>query len=123
MIGIFSTLFVDFVYGIISSLIIALSLSGIMGLFGQMKDISQQVVIQMKIDKNKLPKVYSVQNTLITGTFGVSTVILGYLTDLVGVRQIFLLASTLMLCVFIIFYKHRQFFTLPSEADKERDIN
>lgn len=84
------------VFGLISAPWLALFISMIFGFATQIKDVAQQTITQTSVTHRLLPKVYSAQDTIISATFGLSTLLLGYLTDLLGVRFVFLFAAALL---------------------------
>lgn len=90
-IGIFT-----FLFGIISSPWIALMISCLFGIASQTKGITQQTIIQQSVVQRLLPKVYAVQDVLVTATFGISSLALGALTDMWGVRIAFIFAALLL---------------------------
>ncbi|PNZ26796.1 MFS transporter [Staphylococcus rostri] len=90
-IGIFT-----FLFGIISSPWIALMISCLFGIASQTKGITQLTIIQQSVVQRLLPKVYAVQDVLVTATFGISSLALGALTDMWGVRTTFIFAALLL---------------------------
>lgn len=95
--GLAGTSVITFWFGLTSVPLLALGLSAVIGIFTQMKDIAQTTVIQTHSPKHLLAKVYSAQDTLMTGLFGVSSLIVGYMTDLWNVRVSFIAAAGLLL--------------------------
>ncbi|GAA0596470.1 ryptide export MFS transporter [Virgibacillus siamensis] len=90
--------------------IIALILSILVGIFGQIKNIPQQTVIQTSVPKEKLSTVYTSLGAIGTGFFGIGSLIMGILADLVGVRLVFGLSGLLLALVCVIVFKNRELF-------------
>ncbi|WP_438825632.1 MFS transporter [Neobacillus drentensis] len=108
--GTLLTCVLTILFGITSFPVIALILSALIGLFGQLKNIPQQTIIQTSITKDQLATVYTSFGTISTGTFGISSLIMGVLSDYLGVRNVFVLSGILLSIVFVIAYKNRQLF-------------
>ncbi len=69
------------------------------GIFSQIKNIPQATAIQQKISHEKLASFYAATNVLYMGTFSVALVIMGYISDHVGVSFVFLISSLLLFVV------------------------
>ncbi|MEH6942237.1 MFS transporter [Bacillus sp. JJ722] len=104
-------------FGVTSYSIIALILSGLIGLFDQMKNISQQTLIQTSVPKERLATVYTSLSTISTGTFGIASLLMGILSDLFGVRTIFILSGILLAVVSFIAFKNRNLFSKTVQQD------
>ncbi len=87
-----------FLYGITSSGFIALFLCILMGPCYQIRDISQTTVLQSSVAPSLLSKMYTAHGALLSTASGLSMLSVGIITDLFGVRTIYILASTLILC-------------------------
>lgn len=110
MMGLCGSALVTLVFGISSSTVIALVFSVLIGILGQMKDITQQTIVQTSVKKHQLAKVYSAQGTLMAGVFGVASLGMGALADKFGVRFIFYLASGLLIVALLVaIVNHRRF--------------
>ncbi|TDL30868.1 MFS transporter [Jeotgalibacillus sp. S-D1] len=98
---------VTLVFGFLDNAFIALFLSAVFGFASQLKGIAQQTLIQTNVREALLPKVYSAQEAAYFASFGVSTLLFGYLTDLHGARFIFFLSAGLLLLssVLLILYR------------------
>lgn len=95
-------------FGLTSTPWMALVLSLLFGLVNQMKDVAQETLVQKSVVHRLLPNIYSAKDALITAIFGGSSLILGNLTDLFGVRFIFMLAATLLFISSIIVIINRK---------------
>lgn len=89
----------------------ALLCSLLIGLCGQLKNIPQQTIIQTSISKEKLPTVYTSLNVIVTGVFGLSSFMMGMLSEWYGIRVVFFLSASLLLLVSVIAYKNKTSFT------------
>jgi MFS transporter, DHA3 family, macrolide efflux protein len=106
--------FLSFLFTILFSLnsipIIALLLSLCVGLFGQIKKIPQQTVIQTSVSKEQLSTVYTSLGAIGTGIFGVGSLVMGVLADLFGIRIVFIISGLLLAVVSTIAHKNKQLF-------------
>ncbi|PQZ54009.1 MFS transporter [Bacillus sp. MYb209] len=87
-----------FLYGITSSGFIALFLCVLMGPCYQIRDISQTTVLQSSVATSLLSKMYTAHGTLLSTASGLSMLSVGIITDIFGVRTIYIIASFLILC-------------------------
>ncbi|TQR21005.1 MFS transporter [Psychrobacillus vulpis] len=94
-------------FGTTSHPLIALILSAGIGIFGQLKNIPQQTVIQRSVPTDKLVTVYTSMGTVTMGVFGVSSLCIGILADLVGVRAVFVISGLLLAAVSLIAFKSK----------------
>lgn len=101
---------VTILFSITSSPIIALLLSLGIGLFGQIKSIPQQTVIQSSIPKSKLSTVYTSLGAVSTGVFGVASLAMGIIADILGVRSVFLISGLLLAIVTLIVHRNKHLF-------------
>ncbi|MBM7703070.1 MFS transporter [Metabacillus iocasae] len=76
---------------------LALILSLSYGIANVLKAVGQDTLVQMSVSDSKLSKVYAAQESVIFGTFGLATLLMGYITDIYGPRFSFLLAGLLLL--------------------------
>lgn len=110
MTGTLLTCMFTFLFSINSFPIMALILSALIGLLGQLKNIPQQVIIQTSIPKEQLATVYTSFGTIATGTFGVASLVMGLLSDFLGVRSVFVLSGVLLAIVFVIVFNGKRLF-------------
>ncbi|KIX91487.1 MFS transporter [Staphylococcus microti] len=106
--GAFSSSIITFVFAHISLPWTTLIFSCLFGAVSQLKAITQQTLIQKSVIQSLLPKVYSVQDVLITATFGISSIIFGAITDIWGVKVTFIIASVFLFIstIYVIVNKH-----------------
>jgi MFS family permease len=119
----YTSTFVSFAFTLIFSVtsipIIALCLSALIGITGQLEGITQQTIIQRTVPSNRMAAVYSSLGALVTGTFGVSVLIMGAIAEHLGVRAVYLMASALLFIVSIIAYSARSVMTSPPVSQEE----
>ncbi|MBT2684839.1 MFS transporter [Bacillus sp. ISL-37] len=101
---------VTLLFSINSIPIAALLLSLFVGLFGQIKGIPQQTVIQTSVTKEKLSTVYTSLGAIGTGIFGVGSLVMGLLADLLGIRIVFMISGILLAVVSLIVFKSKHLF-------------
>ena len=109
-IGSFVSFLVTIMFGLNSSPMIALILSLFVGIFGQIKNIPQQSVIQTSVSKEKLSTVYTSLGAIGTGIFGISSLAMGILSDWLGIRIVFVISGIMLAIVSTIVLKNRQLF-------------
>ena len=109
-VGSFLSSFVTLLFSINTIPIISLILSLCVGIFGQMKNIPQQAVVQTSVTKEKLSTVYTSLGAIGTGIFGICSLVIGLLADLLGVRIVFIISGILLAIVSTIVHKNKQLF-------------
>src|SRR5690625_269905 len=108
-----STLFsfiVTILFGITSIPITALLLSLGIGLFEQIRSIPLQTIMQTSIPKEKLPTIYTSLGAVSTSVFGIASLMMGILSDLFGVRSVFLISGLMLAIVTVIVYRNKHLF-------------
>ncbi|SDI05370.1 Major Facilitator Superfamily protein [Planococcus glaciei] len=105
--GAVSSSLATILFGLNSLPLLALLLSFLVGVFGQIKNIPQQTVVQTSVPKNQLPMVFTTLGAIGTGTFGVASLMMGVLADAFGIRGVFVLSGILLAAVSLIAYKGR----------------
>jgi MFS transporter, DHA3 family, macrolide efflux protein len=93
----FSVSGITFWFGLNEWALLALALSFFIGVVEQMKSIGIDTLLQKEGAPEKLPKIYGAQSTLISFTFGVSSLLFGAIADMWDVRVAFYLSSFLLL--------------------------
>lgn len=76
---------------------IALVISMLLGVFGQLQLIAQLTVLQTQTDLDQLGQVFSVQSVLMTGAFGIATFIFGWIAESFGIENAFYFSALLSL--------------------------
>lgn len=95
---------VTFVVSINSNMWILLCLSGLVGIFGELKDIPQTALIQSRTDNKLLPNVFSSLTVLYTGTFSMASIFVSALSEQFGVRFVFVISSFLLVIVSVLLF-------------------
>ncbi|MCY9549509.1 MFS transporter [Lysinibacillus xylanilyticus] len=109
-VGSFASFLFTILFSINSIPMISLLLSLCVGLFGQIKKIPQQTVIQTSVSKEQLSTVYTSLGAIGTGIFGVGSLVMGVLADLLGIRIVFVISGLLLAIVSTIAHKNKQLF-------------
>lgn len=99
---------VTFVVSINSNMWILLCLSGLVGIFGELKDIPQTALIQSRTDNKLLPNVFSSLTVLYTGTFSMASIFVSALSEQVGVRFVFVISSFLLVIVSVLLFFNKR---------------
>ena len=81
-----------------SSGFIALFLCVLMGPCYQIRDISQTTVLQSSVEPTLLSKMYTAHGALLSTASGISMLSVGIITDMFGVRTIYIISAFLILC-------------------------
>lgn len=89
---------------------IALFLTFCVGVFGQIKSIPQHTVIQRSVPKGELSSVFTSLSAISTGAFGISSLMMGIITDVIGVRAVFMISGLLLAVVCVIIVKNKHLF-------------
>ncbi|WP_232696951.1 MFS transporter [Brevibacillus daliensis] len=80
-------------YGVNSTPWIALLICVVMGPAYQIRDISQQTILQTSVGIAQLPKVYSAHSIVLSSTTSLSILIIGVISDWYGVRMVYLFSG------------------------------
>jgi MFS family permease len=114
----FTLILITFVFGITSIPLFALFVSFLFGLPQMARDVAETTIIQKSAREELLAKVYSARSTLIFAAFGISSVVMGWVTDEFGVRITFKVATTLFLFSFIVAtFNRKHLFMETSQQD------
>ncbi|MED1384337.1 MFS transporter [Bacillus mycoides] len=106
-----------FLYGMTSSGFIALFLCVLMGPCYQIRDISQTTVLQSSVTPSLLSKMYTAHGALLSTASGLSMLSVGIITDMFGVRTIYIIAAFL-----ILFSAFLSFNLLKYKNKEQKDI-
>jgi len=88
--------------------IAALILSLLLGVVGQLQGIAQLTVLQSQTETNQLGNVFSAQEVLVTGAFGLATLIFGWLAESVGIEIAFYVSASLSIGAAFYAYSQRE---------------
>ncbi|MCD9021746.1 MFS transporter [Cohnella silvisoli] len=94
----------------------ALILNFLMGPAFQLRDIAQRTLCQKWIEPGKLPQVFSAKGTLAFATFGISSLLMAGLTDLLGVQYALTVSATLYATCAIIAVGNKALLLASSKA-------
>ncbi|MGN7470619.1 MFS transporter [Brevibacillus sp. SAFN-007a] len=97
IIGSFSVCILIFAYSLIAIPLLSLLFVLLMGPFYQVRDIAQRTYFQKHTQNELQPKVFSAQSSLYYAVFSFSVFLMGAITDLLGVRMVYILAGILYL--------------------------
>ena len=106
----FSTLslsFITILFGNTSIPWFALFLSFLFGIPQMARDVAETTIIQRNARAQVLAKVYSARGTMIYACFGISSLVMGWITEEFGVRTTFRLAAILFVCSFMVAARNR----------------
>lgn len=106
-------------FGMTSLAWFALFVSLLYGLPQMARDVAEVTLIQQNAREGLLAKVYSARGTLIYGAFGISSLLLGFITERYGVRITFLMATALFLASFLLAFVNRQELFEHAKSSKE----
>lgn len=76
----------------------ALLISILVGIGSEIKMIGQITIIQNHTEKQLLPKVFSARDVILTGMFGISSLVYGVLAEYYGISILFVLSSGILIC-------------------------
>lgn len=93
--GVFGIL--TFTYGFISNPFLALILVILMGPSYQIRDLAQETMFQNSTDEKTLTKILAAKSTLVQFIFIFSIIGIGALTDLIGVRFVYIFSGCLLI--------------------------
>lgn len=99
---------VTFIVSINSNMWILLCLSGLVGIFGELKDIPQTSLIQSRTDNKLLPNAFSSLTVLYTGTFSMASIFVSALSEQFGVRFVFVISSFLLVIVSVLLFFNKR---------------
>ncbi len=102
-------------FGLNSFPVVAVVLSFLIGVFGQLKNIPQQTVIQTSVPRDQLPTVFTTLGAIGTGIFGLSSLMMGILADSFGIRTVFVFSGILLAAVSFIAINRNVFLCRPAE--------
>lgn len=99
--GLAATAMITLLFGWNSSPLLALLLSAWIGLSEQLKGIAFTTITQRSAKIRQLGKIYSAKDAASSLFYGLATLLFGYLTDIIGVRQIFVISAGILAASFI----------------------
>ncbi|WP_057765073.1 MFS transporter [Cytobacillus praedii] len=109
-----------FIYGFISQPFLALVLVLLMGPAYQLRDLAQETMFQNSVDDQTLTKILAARSTLVQFIFIFSVIGIGVLTDLIGVRLIYILSGCLLIISAIYGFIHLHIKGIGSTLETEK---
>ncbi|MDX6153096.1 MFS transporter [Marinococcus sp. PL1-022] len=100
-----------------ASSVFALLISLLIGIPTQVQEVTQITLIQAHTEEKQLAKVFSARDVILTSFFGFSSLLVGGLAEIAGVRSVFIIASVLLTISGLIYVRHRN--VLLTSAEKE----
>lgn len=88
---------------------LALLTSSLVGVSSQIKFITQLTIIQTVTSKDMLAKVFSVRDVILTGTFGLSSLIFGLIADIFHIHIVFMISAFLIFISSLITFTMRKY--------------
>lgn len=110
-------------FGLTSSAWAALLVSFIFGFPQMARDVSQNTLIQQTCRDKQLAKVYASHGTLVYGTFGIATLVLGWFAEEYGIRATYMLVSAMFFFSFIIAVTNRKVLHTNRHSDVFHQAN
>ncbi|MFS0784330.1 MFS transporter [Bacillus sp. 1P06AnD] len=86
----------------------ALGFSFAFGICNEIQQIIVTTTLQKKTDSGQLPKIYAAQGALFGLMFGISSLLAGFLADIVSVRFLFAGASAILLIVAMVAWNQKK---------------
>jgi MFS family permease len=109
-----------FIYGFVSNPYLALCLVLLMGPSYQIRDLAQETMFQNSANEKTLTKILSARSALIQLTIIFSIITIGVLTDIIGVRLVYILSGCLLMSSalfgFVHLYVRKKGLSLESES-------
>lgn len=112
---------ITFIFGITSIPWLALFLSFLFGLPQMARDVAETTIIQKSARDGLLAKVYSARGTLIFAAFGISSLVMGWITEQFGVRTTFMTATVLFICSFTLALRNKRSLYLEIKQNNIRE--
>ncbi|CEG27302.1 MFS transporter [Bacillus sp. B-jedd] len=98
-----------FWFGMTSSPLAALVICLLFGFPQMARDVAETTVFQRSAETSLLAKVYSARGTLIYASFGISSIMMGWVAEHFGVRSSYMLSTGLFLVSFIVSIKNKAY--------------
>lgn len=99
--GLAATALVTFLFSWNVIPLLALLLSALIGFFEQLKEVAFTTIIQRSAKISQLGKIYSAKDAASSLSYGLATLFFGYMTDVIGVRQIFIISAGILFASFL----------------------
>ncbi|KEZ51600.1 MFS transporter [Metabacillus indicus] len=86
-----------FLFGFTTTGAAALLISFLVGIGSEIKLIGQITLIQNHTEKKLLPKVFAARDAILTGVFGISSLLYGMIAEAYGITILFVLSSLILI--------------------------
>ncbi|TDL80564.1 MFS transporter [Peribacillus frigoritolerans] len=106
-------------FGFTTIPMLALFLAFAFGVKEQLKSIAMQTLLQSNASADQLPKVYAAQGAMLSLTFGVASLLFGYLTEQTSVQIVFAVSALLLLGSAVFAFRRRLDLRLKTKVDNE----
>ncbi|MFE8697616.1 MFS transporter [Cytobacillus sp. FJAT-53684] len=107
-------------YGFVSQPYLALVLVLLMGPSYQLRDLAQETMFQNSTDDHTLTKILAARSTLVQFIFIFSIIGIGTLTDLIGVRMIYIMSGGLLLLSALYGFVHLHIYEKGKSLEMDR---
>ncbi|WP_298789055.1 MFS transporter [uncultured Marinococcus sp.] len=98
--------------------VFALLISLLIGIPTQVQEVTQISLIQSHTEEKQLAKVFSARDVILTSFFGFSSLLVGGLAEVAGVRSVFVIASLLLTISGLIYVRHRNVLSTSAEEEE-----
>lgn len=99
---------ITFVFGTSALPWLSLLASFLFGIPQMAFEVAETTILQKSARDHLLAKVYSARGTLLFASFGISSILMGWLTELYGVKMVFIIAACLLATSFILAFINRR---------------
>ncbi|MDQ0861105.1 MFS transporter [Bacillus sp. V2I10] len=108
-----------FLFGFTTIPLMALFLSFAFGVMEQLKTIAMQTILQSNAPAGKLPKVYSSQGAMLSLTFGLASLLFGFLAEETNVQTVFAVSALILLGSAVFAFQRRKDLKLLTKFDNQ----
>ncbi len=98
--------------------VFALLISLLIGIPTQVQEVTQITLIQAHTEEKQLAKVFSARDVILASFFGFSSLLVGGLAEIMGVRSVFIIASLLLTISGLIYVRHRNVLSTSAEDEE-----
>ncbi len=101
-----------------ASSVFALLISLLIGIPTQVQEVTQISLIQTHTEEKQLARVFSARDVILTSFFGFSSLLVGGIAEVVGVRSVFIMASLLLTISGLIYVRQRRLLSVSAEEEE-----
>lgn len=88
------------------------------GIPTQVQEVTQISLIQTHTEEKQLAKVFSARDVILTSFFGLSSLLVGALAEIAGVRSVFIIASLLLIISGLMYVRYRKVLSVSAEEQE-----